>query len=186
MEIFLALAGPAVAAAAAYIAFAQFVTARTKTKVDLFDRRFALFNMLWGYLSAQVLDPDRLPELEAELNHNQHKFLFLFDQAVADYVEKVRSRGVKTMINRRIAANPSTLPDRMQAVQQELSVDIVWYSDQVPGLAGRFGRFLLIEEWDGVPESVRHRLKRTEALLLPKLNGDPAPATLPQPASSSH
>ncbi len=159
-----ATCGVFVAATAAYIAWGQHEMARIKIRLDLFDRRYALFEQLWSYLSAEVGDaPDRAKQL-VDLQNAQHRFYFLFDQATGDYVKEAIDQGNKMAMQKVIAANPTTTPEAMFMANMEIGLLYSWFATEGLGLGGKLQRYLALHEWTGRPVWLL-RLWRTDIVL---------------------
>lgn len=159
MTVLVSLASVCVAAAAAYIAWAQFQLARRKVRFELFEKRYPLFELLWSYLSAHVMNPDEVKDIEPKIRSEQHKYMFLFDQSVHDYVRMVRNESVQVGILRTTVANTFAPADRLERAHKELGEKNLWFAEQVDGLQARFKPYLHFEEWSGLPLWLE-RLKR--------------------------
>lgn len=162
-----AFLGVVVACVAAYIGWGQHEMARTKVRLELFNARYELFEMLWSYLSAVVNDVEKIHAQHADLQNAQHKFYFLFDQATGEYVAEVCKRGAQHQMNKLLVQQPrdgETLEKASAAINDGYS----WFFEQANGVGRRLESFLRLDEWSGIP-----------AWAKPMLNAAPASLNIP-------
>lgn len=88
-----ALLTPLIAGIAAYIAYQQWKTNDLKVRIDLFDRRLAVYdaaaNLMYQAISQGDLTWDQLQEFSRETKDAQ----FLFKEDVAEYLTKMGDTG---------------------------------------------------------------------------------------------
>lgn len=146
LELVKGLPTALVASVAVYVAWRQYETARAKVKLDLFDRRYAVFEETWKHLSAISTNSISLHDsLRMPFDNLRTSAGFLFDDEIADYLEKIRSSRVELgMIERRTKTNGNVLLpediDRHTALQ-------TWFLDQAAdGVKKKFKPWLGLEE----------------------------------------
>lgn len=141
-----------IATIAAYVAWRQWSTAQAKLKLDLFEKRYELFELLWTFVSsrtgAEDLDSAKAKNVAARFSNAQHKFDFLFDEASKVYVKELMSRSIKQDMAHFIANSPPTVPARVQAAGLEYVEHSQWFSQQVDLIGPKFRRFIHSPEWN--------------------------------------
>ena len=115
---------------AAYIAYQQWKVARAKLDLDLFEQRYALFELLWAFVSADTDDAEDAEQAARALRRAVPKFYFLFGPEIGIYVEEVLAKGIR----HRDPAKP-------------LSKRPVPTVNEANDIRERFGRYLDFKEW---------------------------------------
>lgn len=115
---------------AAYIAYQQWKVARAKLDLDLFEQRYALFELLWAFVSVHTDDPEDVEQAARALKHAVPKFYFLFGPEIGGYVEEVLAEG-------------------SQDPAKPLSKRPLRAADEANDVRERFGRYLDFKEWAG-------------------------------------
>jgi hypothetical protein len=141
-----ALAGIVTAVIAAKIARAQKDIAREqkeiargKLRLDLFERRFALYKVMEDYLVRAPDDPadPEAWELVQSVIIAKPQAYFLFGEEIGDYFEIVKVKGLA--LRRAVRELPVT-----SATVLELSD---WFKAELAGLHSRFAPYLSFENW---------------------------------------
>lgn len=87
VSILSALLTPAIAIAVAYIAWQQWRTARNRLRLDLFDRRFAVYQQTRDFLVRRMalgqLETSEITDFTIKIRVSK----WLFNSAIADYLE---------------------------------------------------------------------------------------------------
>jgi hypothetical protein len=112
---------------AAYIAYQQWKVARARLDLDLFEQRYALFELLWAFVSA---DADAAEDAVRALKRAVPKFYFLFGPEIGIYVEEVLAEGI-----------PQQDPAKPLSKRPEPTVH------EANDVRKRFGRYLDFKEW---------------------------------------
>jgi hypothetical protein len=112
---------------AAYIAYQQWKVARARLDLDLFEQRYALFELLWAFVSA---DADAAEDAVRALKRAVPKFYFLFGPEIGIYVEEVLAKGIP-----------------QQDPAKPLSKRPAPTLNEANDVRKRFGRYLDFKEW---------------------------------------
>lgn len=130
------------------IAWRQYRVARGKLNLDLFEKRYELFTIVWRFASLVVQhgppslqDPERI-----EMKNMNPKIEFLFGHDVANYVREINSRAMDLWsINQATEANNDVM--RPEHIQQHHDL-MNWFADAaIQGVRKRFGAYLDFEKW---------------------------------------
>ena len=94
----LALSGlltPALAIFGGYIGWRQHQTARTKLRLELFEKRYAVYTIIAHCLAEALQQGDADPKLQLEFLRGTKETLFLFDPEISSFTDLAYKRLVK-------------------------------------------------------------------------------------------
>jgi hypothetical protein len=147
IDILQALLTPTIAFIAVGIAFAQWWTAHKRLKLDLFNRRWAVYVALRELLAEITARGKVSVEADQKFWNGVRGAKWLFDDAIDDYLTKV--------LWKKIAALNALNTDGGASEKQEIKT---WFSAQYTAIDSMLDKFLRIEEpFFGV---LRRRLAR--------------------------
>ena len=113
--------------AIAYVAWQQWRIARHRLRLDLFDRRYKIYDATRKFLSIILrearFDDSQLFEFYAGTSDAE----FLFNSAVVNYLEQVRKRAVNMRTYQRVYEHMPVGDERSRHVQAEHD-DLAWFS----------------------------------------------------------
>jgi hypothetical protein len=115
---------------AAYIAYQQWRVAKAKLDLDLFEQRYALFELLWAFVSVDADDAEDAEHAARALKRALPKFYFLFGPEIGIYVEEVLAKGIAQ-------------PDPAKPLSRRPPPTV----DEANDVRKRFGRYLDFKEW---------------------------------------
>ncbi|AJY67697.1 hypothetical protein [Burkholderia glumae] len=133
---------------AATIAFRQYRVAKAKLNLDLFERRYELFDLVWDY--ASHVSHNGVGWLHGEqridLANTQPKIQFLFGPEIADYVHEILENSASLWtIEQATAANNGVTPPNLVERHTELTR---WFTfEAASGVREKFGRYLDFQKW---------------------------------------
>ena len=132
---------PLIAIIALYIAFQQYRTNRDKLRLDLYDRRFALFSA-FADLCRSVASSARpgSVELDAFLQF-RHKTQFLFDPTVAAFLEKTRLNALRVQYLQKLLDGDLPVGEDRTRASEELSGLMSWFGAQHDDARVHFERY---------------------------------------------
>lgn len=128
------------------IAWRQWAVARAKFKLDLFEHRYALFELLWTFLSHHVHDHPETDATHTLLQNSLPKFHFLFDKEIGDFASEALSHGNVHQQALRIGRNPVSAEAANQAAT-DASREYQWFHTEATGLRNRFSPYLQFAKW---------------------------------------
>ena len=146
LEIVKIGAATGVALVAAVIAWQQHATAHAKLQLDLFEKRYELYEQLWELLSLCATDWDKATSVANAVKNTQPKYKFLFDASIADFVQQAldnRSLQVRALITERDRAGTQEGQEAGHAVI-ELSH---WFHAAAVQLPHLFERDMAYSRW---------------------------------------
>src|SRR5882672_4688964 len=140
-----ALLTPVIALAAVYIGFQQWRTNRHKLKLDLFDKRFAVYDATRNFIG-QVLAGTHAPDTQTfEFLSRTRDADFLLDKGIADYLFKEVYHQALTLATLRSEMDGLPVGDertRNVRCQREIRD---WFLKQHDALYEKFSKYLRLE-----------------------------------------
>ncbi|MGE0471732.1 MAG: hypothetical protein AB7L09_26365 [Nitrospira sp.] len=135
------------AISAAYIAYQQYRLGREKFKLDLFEKRFAVFSGTRKFLThiltdGNLKDYNYLWEYRAAIGEAE----FLFETDVTEYLEDIYKQALKLKTHSEEMSSLPAGPDRTQ-LNHELHEALSWLLDQLPQLKIRFSPYMKFKTW---------------------------------------
>lgn len=143
IEISKALLTPVVAIVAAYVAWQQLKTNRRKLKLDLFDRRYAVFEKVGEFIGSILTSGKVPPGAEFQFLVDTKAAGLLFGEDVSQFVSEIYRKAVH--LHALDAELEGTTGDARTAnikAQREIKD---WYGTALEGLQARFSEYLKLE-----------------------------------------
>jgi len=131
---------------AGVVTWQQWRVAKAKLKLDLFEHRYALFDLLWEFMSRRVGDLNTVGEVHKNLQNSIPKFYFFFGEEIGEYVDTAVKRGIEQSIAHTVAQNPANAAIGNESATN-LSQHYAWFSKEAIGLRVKFAKYLNFEEW---------------------------------------
>jgi hypothetical protein len=139
--VFFPLATLVLGFAVAYVAWQQWQIARHRLRLDLFDRRYKVYDAARKFLSI-ILREARFEDSQLfEFYAGTSDAEFLFDSDVVDYLEQVRKRAVHMRTAQKIYEHMPVGDERSRHVQSEHD-DLLWLTDQLTAMTAVFRPYL--------------------------------------------
>ena len=132
---------------AAGIAWRQYRVARTKLKLDLFDKRYAIFEETWSILSSVTLNGTTATQnrrMVTPFNNLIPKSGFLFGGDVEDYLNDAAERWAKLWSLELPRQTKPLSPDETRTAEELRK----WFRQEASeGAKKVFGRYLSFDGW---------------------------------------
>ncbi|WP_186052254.1 hypothetical protein [Burkholderia gladioli] len=133
---------------AGLIAYRQYRVAKAKLQLDLFEKRYELFEHVWALASTVMHGsiPNMLDAVRVNVTNSLPKIEFLFDPDIAAYVREINENSAELWEIHRLSMQPGhVLSAKYQKRWQFLKA---WFEEQaLGGCQGRFGKYLDIKKW---------------------------------------
>jgi hypothetical protein len=126
-----ALRTPVIALITTYIAVQQYRTNKLKVRLDLFEKRYAIYQGVKDFIRSAVREGNVSDEAFCKLDDETQDAFFLFNERVEEYVDELRSNGAR-LHYLRDQLNDQTIEigeerNRLSAESAELSI---WFGRQ--------------------------------------------------------
>ena len=132
-----------IASSTAYIAFHYYRTDKAQANAAGYENRLRLYREIVQFLSAISRDGDISRQALQEFRSRTQESEFLFDQTIADYLEKLYSQASRLrMTNEQLKSTSLPIGDERDRVTVENSKQLIWLADQVHQLNKLFEPYL--------------------------------------------
>lgn len=135
-----------VACALAYIAYQQFLLARAKFKLDLFEKRFAVFDAARKLLRAIAVEGPGEMERVYEFRAAVADAPFLFDPDVTGYLNEIDDRAVEFGALAKRMKHPPAGVDVDSLFEKEAAAH-TWFKNQLLEITAKFMPYLGLHVW---------------------------------------
>ena len=130
-----------VGCAVAFIAWQQSKVARNKLRLDLFDRRYKVYDATRKFLAMIVRDATFSDSQLVEFVAGTSDAEFLFGSAVVDYLAQIRKRALEMRTHRKVYEHMPVGHEHSRHVQTE-SDQLLWLSEQITAMTKTFTPYL--------------------------------------------
>jgi len=145
LEFLSGLLTPAIAVVMTYIAIQQYRTRQSRLRLDLFDRRYAIYQGVKEFIRHAVSAGDVQNQAIADLNESTHDAFFLFDESVDEYVDELRQKGARLhYLQRRLGDGTLPIGEERSAFAQEDADIMTWFGFQLGESKKVFKKFLRV------------------------------------------
>ncbi|WP_152528785.1 hypothetical protein [Rhodoferax saidenbachensis] len=123
----------------------QAKVATAKLNLDLFERRYKLFEATWHELS-QAVQREHIAISNPEFTNLFPSAQFLFGMEIRDYMDEISKNCTKLwLIQERTRANQNIVPQELITAQTDL---LKWFAKQaMEDCRARFGPYLDFSKW---------------------------------------
>jgi hypothetical protein len=136
-----ALATIIIGLVAAFIAWRQWRLTNDKLRLDLFDRRYKVYEGLSVFLAKIVAHANFADNDLREMNLATRDAVFLFPEEVTKYIDEVRCRALEMRLFALQFEPLPAGPDRSALVQKNHN-ELVWLTVQLGNLGKQFSAYL--------------------------------------------
>ena len=157
MDNFWKFATVAVGVVAAYIAFQQFWLARERLRLDLFEKRFAVFAAVRRFLSLILQGASVKMDDFWQYRAGVAEASFLFDEDITDYLGEIDRRALRAWRIGDEMKEPEPNEDLRVKRAGELSKELQWLTEQLAELKPRLAPYMKFREWHWTPWSRRRK-----------------------------
>lgn len=144
VEVLSAAAAPVAALIGAYVAYQQWRTNRQRLRIELYDRRVAVFRGVREQVFAigrlGRVGPDVLPEIVKACAEAD----FLFDPRLVTYLDQIYKRAIRMWaLHAELEGLPAGEP-RSKIVHEHAELE-KWMAEQPTEMSGRFRKYLRVD-----------------------------------------
>jgi len=142
-RILQALLTPLIAIIAVYIAYQQWKTNRDKFRLDMFDKRFKVFDGLLKLYIHINQNGNVSNEALVEFGSVYKEGQFLFDEDIKDLLNQSYKKAFKLhKFDRKIEKKGPALVNNGQKLNDEINCILTWFRDQFMIVETRFDEYL--------------------------------------------
>jgi len=134
-----------IGAIAAAIAARQFLVAKAKLNLDLFERRLAIYQRLRHFLSIQYEGKaDR--QLDVEFLNGIHEAYFLFGAELGDYMHQMVEK-TSELLNAQVELTETQKPEERGPLVAKVRAQREFFGGELRDIRTRFGKYMDFAEW---------------------------------------
>lgn len=138
-----ALLTPVVAFLALLVAYGQYRTARHKSKIELFERRFSIYRRTIEFVRACWQDDEVPPDVASKFWSAASEAQFLFDKDVIAALEAIKKRRAKISFSRGMIR--STPPEHEIGLVYSMRDHQQWFSQAEGPITDVFRPYLQLQ-----------------------------------------
>ena len=127
--------------AVAFIAWQQWQLARNKLRLDLFDRRYKVYDATRKFLSVILGKADFLDSQLFEFYAGTSDAEFLFESDVVDYLAELRKRAIDMRTHQHVF-DPLPVGEERSRHVQAAHDQLLWLSEQITAQKSVFAPYL--------------------------------------------
>jgi hypothetical protein len=147
VQILAASLAPIIAIFGTYIAWRQHALQRQRLRLDLYEKRFAVFQALMIFLDAALRDAKLPLDLYHRFRTGTAQVAFLFGAEVNEYLEEIGEKAMRFReLNERLAADAMPFgTERSELAKQETEL-LKWLADQPEHARTLFSKYIAFAE----------------------------------------
>ena len=147
IRILQGLFAPIIGLTIVYIAYQQHKTNRNKLRLDLYDRRFKLYNEIQSLLASIVQMGDVSNDDLAGCLRNTKEAVFLFKEDIPKYIDELYKQACELQYLEKVINNKVPGANREKAAEKRGEV-FRWFPNQFKECTEKFKRYLSFENVD--------------------------------------
>src|SRR5262249_16004541 len=129
-----------------YVAFQQYRLAREKLKLELFEKRFAVFAAARAFLSFILVEAKAPIGKLFEYRGSVAEASFLFGEEITGYLDEIDKKALRFHTTNQIMGQRPVVPNHAQIIEENSAL-LAWLVDQLPQLKVRFAPYLKFKTW---------------------------------------
>jgi hypothetical protein len=141
------LFAPIIGLTVVYIAYQQHKTNRNKLRLDLYDRRFKLYNEIQSLLASIVQKGDVSNDDLAGCLRNTKEAVFLFKEDIPKYINELYKQACELQFLEKVIGNKVPGADRKKAIEKRAEI-FGWFPKQFGKCTEKFKKYLSFENID--------------------------------------
>lgn len=144
-----ALLTPTIGAIVAYIAWQQWKLGKVRLKLDLYDRRYRVYEETRKYLTLVLRDADVSIKDLLMFHAETSEAAFLFGSEIPAYLDDLYKHGNALRHwngQYRDITQPASPDYDHEKVVEEMHNELTWLSEQIVPLKDKFSEYLRLEE----------------------------------------
>ncbi len=142
-----------IATSTGYIAYHYYRMDQVQAADALYENRLQIYRDVVQFISAITRDGDISRPALQEFKTRCEEGAFLFDQAVADYLEKLHGQASRLRVsNEQLRSQTLSIGEERDRITVENSKQLIWLADQLPQVKKLFEPYLGTEETGGTEQ----------------------------------
>jgi hypothetical protein len=147
IQLLSALLTPVIALVTTYIAIQQYRTSRLKFKLELFEKRYAIYQGVKKFILSAVREANLSNDDFFNLNEETQDAFFLFDERVDKYTDELRSKGARLKyLNERLSDQSVSIGEERSKLAEEDAELNTWFGNQLSESKQVFKKYLRVSQ----------------------------------------
>lgn len=147
IQVLSALLTPVIAVVTTYIAIQQYRTSRLKFKLELFEKRYAIYQGVKKFILSAVREANLSNDDFFKLNEETQDAFFLFDERVDKYTDELRSKGARLKyLNEKLADQSLSIGEERSKLAEEDAELNTWFGNQLLESKQVFKKYLCVSQ----------------------------------------
>ena len=147
IQLLSALLTPVIAVVTTYIAIQQYRTSRLKFKLELFEKRYAIYQGVKKFILSAVREANLSNDDFFKLNEETQDAFFLFDERVDKYTDDLRSKGARLKyLNERLSDQSVSIGEERSKLAEEDAELNTWFGNQLFESKQVFKKYLRVSQ----------------------------------------
>lgn len=126
---------------AAYIAWLQWKLAHNKLRLDLFDRRYKVYDATRRFLIAIDSEADFSNTQLFNFTAETSDAIFLFNSDVIDYLELIKNRSIEMRLKEKNSISMQDGNERSRLIEENAEL-LLWLSEEIKNMKSVFSPYL--------------------------------------------
>jgi hypothetical protein len=132
IQLLSALLTPVIAAVTTYIVIQQYRTSRLKFKLELFEKRYAIYEGVKNFILSAVREATLPNDDFFKLNEETQDAFFLFGARVEKYIDELRSKGARLRyLHERLSDQSLPIGEERSKLSKEHAELNTWFGNQL-------------------------------------------------------
>lgn len=147
-KVFSGFLTPIIGLLAAYIAWQQWNTRRDSLRLDLFDKRYTVYEGVKGFIEEVIREGHPTKDDIFDLKRKTHDVDFLFGEDIRNRVDEIVEKGARLKtLNEYLAVTPDNPEDKdREALIEEEEELLNWFTNEYTRTREEFAKYLKIDE----------------------------------------
>jgi hypothetical protein len=141
VTLFVSIATLFLSVAVVVIAWQQWRVAENKLRLDLFDRRYKVYDATKEFLAGIIRDATFTDSQLFEFNAETSDAEFLFEADLVAYLAQIRKRALHMRMSRTLL-EPKPVGDERSRLAEAEHDQLVWLTDQITAMTSVFAPYL--------------------------------------------
>lgn len=145
IQLLSALLTPVIAVVTTYIAIQQYRTSRLKFKLEMFEKRYAIYQGMKHFILSAVREANLSNDDFFKLNEKTQDAFFLFGESVEKYIDELRSKGARLRyLNEKLSDQNLPIGEERSKLAGEDAELNTWFGNQLLESKQVFKKYLRV------------------------------------------
>ena len=147
IQLLSALLTPVIAVVTTYIAVQQYRTSRLKFKLEMFEKRYAIYQGVKNFILSAVREANLSNDDFFKFNEETQDAFFLFGERVEKYIDELRSKGSRLRyLNERLSDQSLPIGEERSKLAKEDAELNTWFGNQLLESKQVFKKYLRVPQ----------------------------------------